>query len=153
MEDPEYMYRDQDINQKNYSFTTDTDISMLEFKNSSSSVEEESIIFICSNCKRKLFLESHIIKHEKENRNWFFLNKPEECNSYFIEPIEWMKNIINQNNGKIFCPENNCNCHIGDWDWEGIPCSCLSIIRPSFRIYIPKVSKLNTTIFKSKVLS
>lgn len=75
-----------------------------------SSIESGFTLYKCRKCRKSLFGQPNIISHvPKTEKN---------CNqTYFIEPLIWMKDSILQPSGKIACP--GCNSKLGSFSWIG----------------------------------
>ncbi|KAF9166367.1 dual specificity phosphatase 12 [Actinomortierella ambigua] len=58
------------------------------------------------------------------------------CQSYFIEPIEWIQGL-HELEGKISCPK--CDSKLGTFSWVGEQCSCGSWVTPAFMLHKGKV--------------
>ncbi|KAF9975471.1 dual specificity phosphatase 12 [Actinomortierella ambigua] len=58
------------------------------------------------------------------------------CQSYFIEPIEWIQGL-HELEGKISCPK--CDSKLGTFSWAGEQCSCGSWVTPAFMLHKGKV--------------
>jgi len=102
------------------------------------SVPPTTQVFQCRGCSRTLFLENHLIEHEKGMGTAFSFCSSllAECDAYYIEPMNWMIGI-NKTRGDIQCP--SCFTVIGSWNWEPTKCSCFTSLTPSFKIDKSKV--------------
>lgn len=69
--------------------------------------------------------------------------EPQFCNkTYFIEPLAWMKDVINSVEGKLYCP--SCKTKIGSFNWTmASKCPCGSAIFPSFYLVPSKIDFSN----------
>ncbi|KAL7035318.1 hypothetical protein ACKWTF_008325 [Chironomus riparius] len=67
----------------------------------------------------------------------------ELCNKfYFIEPISWMKDVINSVEGKLYCP--TCKTKIGNFNWiMASKCLCGTQVFPSFYLVPSKIDFSN----------
>lgn len=65
------------------------------------------------------------------------------CNKiYFIEPLAWMKDVINNVEGKLFCP--SCHSKIGSFNWiMASKCVCGTQVSPSFYLVPSKIDFSN----------
>eukprot|EP00041_Stephanoeca_diplocostata_P020713 m.468757 g.468757 ORF g.468757 m.468757 type:complete len:352 (-) comp21647_c1_seq1:164-1219(-) len=56
------------------------------------------------------------------------------CSSLFIEPMEWMTELVEAGGlqGKLCCPK--CKSRWGTYNWSGSQCSCGTWITPSFQM-------------------
>eukprot|EP01087_Luapelamoeba_hula_P007662 TRINITY_DN1870_c2_g1_i4.p2 TRINITY_DN1870_c2_g1~~TRINITY_DN1870_c2_g1_i4.p2 ORF type:complete len:513 (+),score=143.55 TRINITY_DN1870_c2_g1_i4:559-2097(+) len=87
-------------------------------------------VYQCGQCNYKLFARQNVLPHAFspfDVSDW-------SCLYMFIEPMDWIKEDVNAETGKLFCP--SCNLQLGEWDWYGLPCSCKLPTRvvPSFRL-------------------
>ena len=67
----------------------------------------------------------------------------EFCNKfYFIEPLSWMKDVINNVEGKLYCP--TCKTKIGSFNWiMASKCPCGTPVFPSFYLVPSKIDFSN----------
>lgn len=67
----------------------------------------------------------------------------EICNKiYFIEPIVWMKEVVNNVEGKLYCP--SCHTKIGSFNWiMASKCPCGTQVSPSFYLVPSKIDISN----------
>lgn len=67
----------------------------------------------------------------------------EYCNKfYFIEPLSWMKDVINSVEGKLYCP--TCKTKIGNFNWiMASKCLCGTQVFPSFYLVPSKIDFSN----------
>jgi dual specificity phosphatase 12 len=67
----------------------------------------------------------------------------EVCNqTYFVEPISWMKDVINSVEGKLYCP--SCKTKIGSFNWlMASKCPCGKQVSPSFYLVPSKIDYSN----------
>jgi hypothetical protein len=65
------------------------------------------------------------------------------CNkTYFLEPLEWMKDVSNSVEGKLYCPK--CKSKIGAFNWiYASKCLCGKQIFPSFYLVPSKIDLSN----------
>ncbi|KAG0233409.1 hypothetical protein BGW42_007494 [Actinomortierella wolfii] len=103
----------------------------------------------CKKCRRALVSRDAVITHlpgqgqasfQYRKRNGT-LNVTEPvnsvtCQSYFIEPIEWIQGL-HELEGKISCPK--CDSKLGTFNWAGEQCSCGSWVTPAFMLHKGKV--------------
>lgn len=110
--------------------------------------DESNILFRCKKCRIILFRETAILKHQRvtENKICAFKKKSQSLGksgnmtqsekscqqSIFVEPINWMKNSIDQTSGKLCCPK--CFTKLGSYNWAGDQCNCSQWIVPAFQI-------------------
>ncbi len=65
---------------------------------------------------------------------------PSQCNSLFIVKKEW---INDGNQGDIHCPNKSCSIKLGQFNWNGITCSCSKQVTPAFQILLERVKLVN----------
>jgi len=67
----------------------------------------------------------------------------EFCNKFhFIEPLSWMKDVINSVEGKLYCP--TCKTKIGNFNWiMASKCLCGTQVFPSFYLVPSKIDFSN----------
>jgi len=88
--------------------------------------------FQCRGCSRLLFLEDHLVGHQKGvGAVSLCSNSRLECDSYYVAPMSWMLGI-HKMSGDIQCP--SCFIVIGSWNWEPTKCSCLTSVTPAFKL-------------------
>jgi len=104
--------------------------------------------YSCKKCNRKLFLLENILPHPRtfdpnalHSFDGVEVNPVNDCNSIFIEPIQWMSELgIMAPKGDLTCP--SCKNKIGLWIWDDHECDCGELVSPAFCIIREKVSKL-----------
>jgi len=102
--------------------------------------------YTCKKCNRKLFLLENILPHSRTfdpNALHSFggveVNPENDCNSIFIEPIQWMSELdIIAPKGDLTCP--SCKSKIGLWIWDEHECDCGELVSPAFCIIRERVS-------------
>ena len=68
-----------------------------------------------------------------------------QCSSYFIEPMEWMGNLLDgQVEGRIDCPK--CMSKLGQYNWAGAQCSCGRWITPAFMLHRKQVDEMKNQL-------
>ena len=84
--------------------------------------------YCCKICRRLLFTNKDIMKHEKgegqESFSWHKRqnNADTDCTSLFIdETMAWMGDV-SAGEGRLLCPK--CSNRVGAWSWNGAQCSC-----------------------------
>jgi dual specificity phosphatase 12 len=70
-----------------------------------------SDVFVCVSCSRKLFDTNCVIEHEKGGLACSIGSENRFCDSYFVEPINWM-NLTTSN--ELRCPNTQCNLQLGN---------------------------------------
>lgn len=68
---------------------------------------------------------------------------PKVCNKmYFVEPLVWMKDVLNNVQGRLYCPK--CNNKLGSFNWiMASKCPCGSVVSPAFYLVPSKVEYSN----------
>lgn len=80
---------------------------------------------------------AHKEHHQKEATSVEYCNK-----FYFIEPLSWMKDVINNVEGKLYCP--SCKTKIGSFNWiMASKCVCGTQVFPSFYLVPSKIDFSN----------
>ncbi|CDH60414.1 dual specificity protein phosphatase 12 [Lichtheimia corymbifera JMRC:FSU:9682] len=68
-----------------------------------------------------------------------------QCSSYFIEPMEWMGNLLDgEVEGRIDCPK--CMSKLGQYNWAGAQCSCGRWITPAFMLHRKQVDEMRNQL-------
>ncbi|XP_952348.1 dual-specificity phosphatase, putative [Theileria annulata] len=98
--------------------------------------KDPQFVYSCKTCRTTLFSDNNIIKHEENGKQ----HKASECNSIFIEPMMWMKDLELQS-GKMLCSNDNCNAKLGSFSWHGRNCSCGHLQVPAFQVQMSKVDR------------
>ncbi|RIA96205.1 hypothetical protein C1645_733409 [Glomus cerebriforme] len=103
----------------------------------------------CKKCRRTIISTEDFIEHNQGKGQTEFAYKkrdssfsPIVCSSYFIEPMDWILDGVQEGEleGKIKCPA--CQAKLGNFSWAGMQCSCGSWVTPSFAIHREKVDKV-----------
>jgi dual specificity phosphatase 12 len=97
--------------------------------------ESKSTVFACAKCQRKLFTTDNEITHEKGLCRLgvrLICSSMLSCDYHFVEPIKWMRNVVEESAGELKCPD--CTTVIGRWSWHGLDCSCQTLVTPAFCI-------------------
>ncbi|GBB99491.1 hypothetical protein RclHR1_03540010 [Rhizophagus clarus] len=105
----------------------------------------------CKKCRRTIVSTKDFVIHDQGKGQTSFAYKkrnssfsPITCSSYFIEPMDWIFDRVQEGEleGKIKCP--TCQVKLGNFSWAGMQCSCGSWITPSFAIHREKVDEVLT---------
>eukprot|EP01138_Halocafeteria_seosinensis_P012867 gb/GECG01013144.1/.p1 GENE.gb/GECG01013144.1/~~gb/GECG01013144.1/.p1 ORF type:complete len:155 (+),score=23.64 gb/GECG01013144.1/:1-465(+) len=65
----------------------------------------------------------------------YYRNKFKECSSWFLdEPLQWMREQTNSEDGKLVCPNDKCDAKLGYIKWAGTQCSCGTWVTPAIQI-------------------
>ena len=97
-------------------------------------------LYRCKICRCDLFhssivqpSSSHISEENKNTENIFF-----KCQNIFLnDPPDWLP--LDNNEGKILCPNEKCRTKLGSWSWSGMACNCTAWVTPCFQITSSKV--------------
>ncbi|BAM40100.1 dual-specificity phosphatase [Theileria orientalis strain Shintoku] len=118
------------MNRHNLSFNLDTD-------------PDPQFVYSCKVCRETLFCDNNIIRHDADpGTPGRALSSSDDCNSIFIEPMTWMKELESPN-GKLFCSNSRCNSKLGSFSWHGRKCSCGHLQVPAFQVQLSKVDRFN----------
>ncbi|KAH6832562.1 dual specificity protein phosphatase-like protein [Perilla frutescens var. hirtella] len=105
----------------------------------------------CKKCRRVIALQENVLDHvpgegetcfewhKRRSRNSFSRSDDNECSSIFVEPLRWMKTVVEEGalEGKLTCA--HCEARLGYFNWSGIQCSCGSWITPAFQLHKSRV--------------
>lgn len=69
--------------------------------------------------------------------------EPQVCTkTFFVEPMTWMKDVVSNVEGKLYCP--SCKSKIGSFNWiMASKCPCGSLVSPSFYLVPSKIEYSN----------
>lgn len=69
--------------------------------------------------------------------------EPQICTrTFFVEPLTWMKDVVNNVEGKLYCPQ--CKSKIGSFNWTmASKCPCGQQVSPSFYLVPSKIEYSN----------
>lgn len=113
-------------------------------------VNPDPLVYRCCRCRRIVASANNLLPHiPREKPSWKdgkWLNKINEqpaCSqTYFVEPMVWMKSVMQSEEGKLHCPK--CNSKLGSFSWiMGCQCPCGSKISPAFYLVPSKVEWSN----------
>jgi hypothetical protein len=98
-------------------------------------------LYRCKICRCDLFhstlvqpSSSHVSEENKNIENNIFF----KCQNIFLnDPPDWLP--LNNNEGKILCPNEKCRTKLGSWSWSGMACNCTAWVTPCFLITSSKV--------------
>lgn len=108
----------------------------------------------CKKCRCLLATSHQLIIHEPLNKDQtgklhqmtrngmaFDSSVDQQCTSYFIEPVKWMKGELEQGKleGKLNCPK--CNSKLGAYHWQGAKCSCGVWVTPGISLQRGRVDE------------
>lgn len=94
----------------------------------------------CKKCRRVLATKPFVVAHDSNG-------KPEATCSHFIEPLSWMRPILEEGllEGRLVCPGAKCGASIGRYSWQGFKCSCGEWVCPAFCLQRSKVDEVATS--------
>ncbi|CAL9730639.1 tyrosine-protein phosphatase Yvh1p [Monosporozyma unispora] len=138
---------------------TNIDETLNDLNNLSNDQLSQITAIRCKKCRQRLALSTSFINHtppSKESSEGHFIRRAGHgrriidiqesqsiCSHYFTEPLNWMKNDLqNKNNeleGKLDCP--NCHVKVGGYNWKGSRCSCGKWVVPAIHLLANKVDK------------
>ncbi|CAK7244683.1 MAG: tyrosine protein phosphatase yvh1 [Sporothrix thermara] len=95
----------------------------------------------CKVCRRVLADSAFIAPHappEDDGR------PPAACNHHFVEPLSWMRPLLEQGEleGRLVCPNTRCNAQIGRYSWQGFKCTCRAWVCPAFSLQHSRVDRI-----------
>lgn len=130
--DQEIGYESSLLGQKSHS--THKFLNMATQEEASKSLDFEAIVELTDNVLNTTLSDKSLSAKEKE---------PENCSRvYFVEPISWMKEIVNNVEGKLYCP--SCKSKIGSFNWAmASKCPCGQQVAPSFYLVPSKIEYSN----------
>ncbi|CAN9503405.1 unnamed protein product [Ophioblennius macclurei] len=110
------------------------------------------VSYRCRKCRRTLFRDTSLLSHPVGKGASAFSHKKSsnlsgevQCTSYFIEPVQWMKEaLLGVMDGQLLCPK--CNSKLGSFNWCGDQCSCGRWVTPAFQLHhnrVDEIRKLN----------
>lgn len=106
-------------------------------------------IYRCKKCRQPLFRDTSLLSHTSGEGKEAFSWKAKSSNtsktksdvvctqSLFIEPVQWMADIVFKQEGKLVCPK--CKSKLGSFIWCGEQCPCGAWVAPAFHIQNGKV--------------
>ncbi|KTW28813.1 hypothetical protein T552_01443 [Pneumocystis carinii B80] len=105
------------------------------------SIRSDQIHLQCKKCRVVLANSNCIIDHKPPQS---FI----ECSHFFLEPLTWMKNELDNGNieGKLNCPK--CNSRVGKYAWQGMHCSCKEWVTPALSIQKSKIDVIKKELTK-----
>ena len=96
----------------------------------------------CKKCRTMLATGPFIVPHQ----GWGDDAGRSSCPHFFIEPLSWMRSILEAGelDGRLICPNIRCGASIGRYAWQGFKCSCAEWVAPAFSLQSSKVDKITT---------
>ncbi|XP_029651563.2 dual specificity protein phosphatase 12 [Octopus sinensis] len=123
------------------------------------------VLYKCKKCRHPLFRESSLLSHTTGDWERSFdwnsklsnlrksdseKNKVTCKESLFVEPVQWMADVVTNQSGKLTCPK--CLAKIGSFIWCGEKCPCGSWVAPAFHIQKNKVDLCRPFVLVPRVL-
>ncbi|KAK7421492.1 tyrosine protein phosphatase yvh1 [Neonectria punicea] len=98
--------------------------------------DESGLSLRCKKCRRTLATAPFIVDHKPAKKD-----STAACQHFFVEPLGWMRSILEQGelNGRLLCPNAKCGAGVGRYDWKGFRCSCGDYISPAFSLQRARV--------------
>jgi dual specificity phosphatase 12 len=89
----------------------------------------------CKKCRRTLVTSQFIASHNPAS------GSGSKCQHFFIEPLSWMRNELENGalSGRLLCPNERCGAGVGRYDWKGFKCSCDGWVTPAFSLQKARV--------------
>eukprot|EP01114_Cavostelium_apophysatum_P011070 TRINITY_DN25245_c0_g1_i1.p1 TRINITY_DN25245_c0_g1~~TRINITY_DN25245_c0_g1_i1.p1 ORF type:complete len:297 (-),score=34.59 TRINITY_DN25245_c0_g1_i1:2-841(-) len=95
------------------------------------SVSDSKSRLSCKKCRTPLFSNNNVFDHGPLGLS---NTSEEECPSYFVEPLLWMRFMIDLDEGELVCP--HCSEVVGCFRWKGKRCEeCNAKVKPAFMIH------------------
>lgn len=98
--------------------------------------DESGLSLRCKMCRRTLATAPFIVDHQSSDAH-----STGQCQHFFIEPLSWMRSILEKGelNGRLLCPNAKCGAGVGRYDWKGFRCSCGGWVIPAFSLQRARV--------------
>ncbi|KAF7544161.1 hypothetical protein G7Z17_g10177 [Cylindrodendrum hubeiense] len=98
--------------------------------------DESGLSLRCKKCRHTLATAPFILDHKSANAH-----STAQCQHFFIEPLSWMRGVLEQGelNGRLLCPNVRCGAGVGRYDWKGFRCSCGGWVIPAFSLQRARV--------------
>ncbi|KAK7426263.1 tyrosine protein phosphatase yvh1 [Neonectria magnoliae] len=98
--------------------------------------DESGLSLRCKKCRRTLATALFIVDHKPAKKD-----STTACQHFFVEPLGWMRSILEQGelNGRLLCPNAKCGAGVGRYDWKGFRCSCGDYVSPAFSLQRARV--------------
>ncbi|KAJ4265365.1 tyrosine protein phosphatase yvh1 [Fusarium torreyae] len=99
--------------------------------------DESGLSLRCKKCRRTLVTAPFIMDHRPSDKK----SSAPTCQHYFVEPLSWMRGVLEQGdlNGRLLCPNAKCGAGVGRYDWKGFRCSCGGWVTPAFSLQKARV--------------
>ncbi|KAF5659812.1 tyrosine phosphatase yvh1 [Fusarium heterosporum] len=99
--------------------------------------DESGLSLRCKKCRRTLVTAPFIQQHRPSEKQ----SSAPTCQHYFVEPLSWMRGVLEQGelNGRLICPNEKCGAGVGRYDWKGFRCSCGGWVTPAFSLQKARV--------------
>ncbi|XP_026478901.1 dual specificity protein phosphatase MPK-4-like isoform X2 [Ctenocephalides felis] len=121
---------------QNDEIKTMSDMSASENEITNSSISGDDVATIGSKTKSTS-------ENSQSNESINIPNMRSNCSqTYFVEPIAWMKEVTHNTQGKLYCP--HCKNKLGSFNWlMGCQCPCGTKVSPAFYLVPSKVEWSN----------
>ncbi|EMR11183.1 hypothetical protein PNEG_00776 [Pneumocystis murina B123] len=135
------LYRQWLLKHKIYSSLQDKKVPEISLYSQDESIQNGQIHLRCKKCRLVLANSNYIIDHQPQQS---FI----QCTHFFLEPLAWMKNELDNGNieGKLNCPK--CSSRIGKYAWQGMSCSCKKWVTPALSIQKSKIDVIKKELTK-----
>lgn len=95
--------------------------------------------------RRPLATSQYLEQHSKESllSGQAGTTEPSRsCAHYFLDPLSWMRDELEQGKleGRLECPK--CNTNIGKYAWQGMQCSCGTWIVPGISLAKSRIDEV-----------
>lgn len=99
--------------------------------------DDSGLSLRCKKCRRALVTAPFIVEHKPSDKK----SSASTCQHYFVEPLSWMRGVLEQGelNGRLLCPNSKCGAGVGRYDWKGFRCSCGGWVTPAFSLQKARV--------------
>lgn len=102
--------------------------------------QPEPNVYRCKKCRRVLATQSNLLIHYERKSKSESVTICQQ--TFFIEPLSWMRDITHVTQGKLHCPK--CNVKLGSFSWiMGSQCPCGCQVAPAFYLVPSKVDFTN----------
>ena len=104
--------------------------------------------YACRLCRIPLFTTDHLEDPPHTTAKHNFNKKKQSqsssiCQSIFLaDAVPWMGDITTSMEGRIVCPQPNCQAKLGIWKWAGNQCSCGTWVTPAIQVPMSKLDKV-----------
>lgn len=101
--------------------------------------------------RRPLATSQYLIPHSSPNtggrpgENHPTTNTTRDCAHYFLDPLSWMRQELEQGklDGRLECPK--CHNNVGKYAWQGMQCSCSEWVVPGISLSKSRIDQVKKT--------